>query len=331
MKKFVNRPETFAREALEGLALAHSDILTLGPEARYVRRRHPARGKVSLVSGGGAGHEPLHAGYVGLGMLDAACPGKIFTSPTPDQIVEAIRAVDGGEGILLIVKNYAGDIMNFELAASLCGIDDVAIVKIADDVSGGAEDGPEYRRGLAGAVVAEKMLGAAAERGWPLNDLTELASRISDNTRSMGVGLTSCVVPSFGSAMFELEDDDVEIGVGIHGERGRQRKKIQPADVLVREMMESIHAELGPKAHGSSCLLLVNGLGATPPAELALVTRSAAHTLEHMGYRPQRFLTGNYATSLDAAGCSITVCLLDAELTELWDAPVHTATLRWGL
>jgi dihydroxyacetone kinase-like protein len=326
MKKFMNSPATMLRESLAGFARCHRDIVALDDDCRFVRRRHPGRGKVVLVSGGGSGHEPLHMGFVGHGMLDAACPGQVFTSPTPDQILAAAEAVDGGAGVLFIVKNYAGDVMNFSLAAEMRGAD-ADTVLVDDDV---AVEKSAGRRGVAGTVVVEKMLGAAAEAGADRAALKRLGEAVNGVTRSMGVALTSCTVPAVGKPTFDITDDEIEIGVGIHGEAGRRRVAMMRADEIARELVHAVVSDLRAAA-GSAVLLMVNGLGATPPLELHLMYDAASRELARRGLEVRRSLVGNYATSLDMAGCSITVTLLNDELTSLWDAPVHTAALRWRI
>jgi dihydroxyacetone kinase-like protein len=284
-------------------------------------------GKVALISGGGSGHEPLHAGFVGTGMLDAACPGQVFTSPTPDQVTEAMAAVDGSAGCLLIVKNYEGDVMNFDMAAEMAS-GQVARIVTDDDVAVEASTWSTGRRGVAGTLVVEKIVGAAAERGADLATLQALGARINSRTRSMGVALTSCTVPAAGKPTFVLGEDEMEMGVGIHGEPGRRRVALATADAIAEEMLGAIIRDLAPAAN-ADCLLLVNGFGGTPAMELYLMVNAARRILTGKGVRPIRFLTGSYVTSLDMAGCSLTVTLLDAEMEQLWDAPVHTGALRW--
>jgi dihydroxyacetone kinase-like protein len=285
-------------------------------------------GKVALISGGGSGHEPLHAGFVGHGMLDAACPGQVFTSPTPDQMVAAVEAVDTGGGCIFIVKNYEGDVMNFQMAADLAG-ENVATIITDDDVAVEASTWSTGRRGVAGTMIVEKIVGAAAEQGATMSQLKELGDRVNRRTRSMGVALTSCTVPAAGKPTFTLSGDEMEMGVGIHGEPGRRRVQLATADAIANEMAGAILDDLGT-AHGSEALLLVNGFGGTPAMELYLMVNAALRVLRKKGLSVSRFLTGNYVTSLEMAGCSITVSLLDAELRTLWDAPVQTAALRWG-
>lgn len=329
MKKLVNSPADVVADALHGLAAAHPELLTVDHEQRVVYRRDPAPGKVGLVSGGGSGHEPLHTGFVGRGMLDAACAGEVFTSPVPGQIVAATIAVGGPAGVLHIVKNYTGDVLNFELAAELAaeaGID-VRTVVTDDDVA--VEDSlfTAGRRGVGVTVLLEKIVGAAAETGRGLDDLATLAERVNAAGRSMGVALSSCTVPAAGRPTFDLADDEIELGVGIHGEPGRERRAMAPAAELARLLVEPVLAELpgdGP------VLAFVNGLGGTPLIELYVLYREIDALLGAAGVPIARNLVGNYITSLEMAGASVTLLRLDEELTSLWDAPVHTSALRWG-
>ena len=327
MKKFLNSQQTLLDESLDGFAAAHSDIVIVGEERKFVRRRTLAPGKVALVSGGGAGHEPLHAGFVGLGMLDAACPGQIFTSPTPDQMVAAVEAVDQGRGVVFIVKNYEGDVMNFEMAAEMTDGRCTTIV-VDDDVAVEASTYSTGRRGVAGTLIVEKIVGAAAEKGMGRADLQGLGKTVNRRTRSMGVALTSCTVPAAGKPNFELGADEMEMGVGIHGEPGRRRVKLASADAIADEMTAAIVGDLDNPT-GGEALLLINGFGGTPLIELYLVYNAARRLLEKRGLRIARSLVGNLVTSLEMAGCSITVSQLDPETTALWDHPVHTAALRW--
>jgi phosphoenolpyruvate---glycerone phosphotransferase subunit DhaK len=329
MKKLINSADTVLEESLDGFAAAHADILVLGAERKFVRRRTLKPGKVALISGGGSGHEPLHAGYVGHGMLDAACPGQVFTSPTPDQMIEAAEAVDTGAGVLFIVKNYEGDVMNFNMAAEMAGRE-VASVVTNDDVAVEKSTYTIGRRGVAGTLIVEKMVGAAAETGLPLASLKVLGDDVNRRTRSMGVALTPCTVPAAGRPNFTLADDEMEMGVGIHGEPGRRRVPLASADAIAAELLEAILKDLAP-GQGSEVLLLVNGFGATPLIELYLMVNSAKRFLENAGIAVTRFLSGSYVTSLDMAGVSITVSVLDSQAKKLWDAPVHTAALRWGV
>jgi len=329
MKKLINSVDTVLEESLDGFAAAHADIVVLGPERKFLRRRDVKAGKVGLISGGGSGHEPLHAGFVGLGMLDAACPGQVFTSPTPDQIIEAAEAVDTGAGVLFIVKNYEGDVMNFSMAAEMAGRE-VATVLTNDDVAVETSTFTTGRRGVAGTLVVEKMVGAAAETGMKLPALKALGDDVNRRTRSMGVALTPCTVPAAGRPNFTLADNEMEMGVGIHGEPGRRRVPLATADAIAAELLEAILKDLAP-ARGSEVLLLVNGFGATPLIELYLMVNSAKRILDGAGIKATRFLTGSYVTSLDMSGVSITLSALDSQATMLWDAPVHTAALRWGV
>ena len=328
MKKLINGADTVLEESLDGFAAAHADILILGAERKFVRRRSLKPGKVALISGGGSGHEPLHAGFVGHGMLDAACPGQVFTSPTPDQMIEAAEAVDTGAGVLFIVKNYEGDVMNFTMAAEMAGRE-IASVVTNDDVAVEKSTYTTGRRGVAGTLIVEKMVGAAAENGMPLIALKALGDEINQRTRSMGVALLPCTVPAAGRPNFTLADDEMEMGVGIHGEPGRRRVRLASADAIAEELVGAILKDIAPEP-GSEVLLLVNGFGATPLIELYLMVNSAKRILDGAGITTARFLTGSYVTSLDMAGVSITVSVLDGQAKELWDAPVHTAALRWG-
>jgi dihydroxyacetone kinase-like protein len=327
MKKFINSVDSVLAESLDGLAAAHADIVTLGPEHKFVRRRELNPGKVVLVSGGGSGHEPLHAGFVGYGMLDAACPGQVFTSPTPDQIVEAAQAVAGEAGVLFIVKNYAGDRMNFEMAAEIAE-GRTATILTDDDVAVENSTHSMGRRGVAGTLIVEKIVGAAAEKGLDLAECVALGQRVNANTRSMGVALTSCTVPAAGTPTFTLAEDEMEVGVGIHGEPGRRRVKLERADAIAYELTRAIAEDLDAPA-GAEALLLVNGFGGTPMIELYLMYNAARRMLEKRGLRITRSLVGNFVTSLEMAGCSITLSLLDDEAKALWDHPVRTAALRW--
>jgi dihydroxyacetone kinase-like protein len=289
-------------------------------------------GKVAIVSGGGSGHEPLHGGYVGAGMLDAAVPGPVFTSPTPDSVLAATQAVNGGAGVLHIVKNYTGDVLNFETAAELAGADGIEVspVVINDDVAVEDSTYTAGRRGVGGTVPLEKITGAAAARGDDLAAVTAIAQRVVANVRSMGVALTACTVPHSGEPSFTLADDEIEMGIGIHGEPGRHRIKLQPADEIVAGLLTPIVEDL-PFTRGDRTLLMVNGMGGTPQIELYLAFGIAARLLADSGIEISRSLVGNFITSLEMQGMSLTLLRLDDELTELWDAPVHTAALRWGV
>jgi len=333
LKKLINDVDTVLRQSLQGFGRAHATLVKVELEPAVIRRAAPTRpGKVALVSGGGSGHEPLHGGYVGTGMLDAACPGQVFTSPTPDQMLAAIEATDSGAGALLIVKNYDGDVMNFDMAAEMTSAR-TARVLLNDDVAVENSSFTTGRRGVAGTVVVEKVLGAAAEDGMDLDGLEALGNAVNGATRSMGCALTSCTVPAAGEPTIDLGADEMEMGVGIHGEPGRKRVKLAPAASIVEEMMQAILGDLaqaGGPAGGDEVLLLVNGFGATPLMELYLVYDEAVSRAEAAGLKVTRSLVGNWCTSLDMAGCSLTVTRLDAETTRLWDAPVHTPALRWG-
>ena len=328
MKKLINGVDDVLAQALEGFGAAHADLVRVHAEPVFVTRTAatPA-GKVALISGGGSGHEPMHAGLVGTGMLDAACPGQVFTSPTPDQMLAAAQAVDTGAGVLFIVKNYEGDVMNFEMAAEMYE-GNHATVLTNDDVAVEDSTWTTGRRGVAGTVIVERIVGAAAEAGAGLEALQVLGARVNGRTRSMGVALTSCTVPAAGKPTFDLPEGEMEMGVGIHGEPGRRRVKLEVADAIAEEMLKAITGDLAA-APGSEVLLLVNGFGATPSMELYLMYGRARRLLEDKGLKVARSLVGNYCTSLDMAGCSLTVTALDDELRGLWDAPVHTAALRW--
>ena len=328
MKKFLNDTDNLLHEALHGMASAHSDLIELHIEPTYVcRTERSITPKVALISGGGSGHEPLHVGFVGKGMLDAACPGQVFTSPTPDQVLAAAKAVDMGKGVLMIVKNYAGDFMNFQIASEMLDIQNSTVV-VNDDVAIENSTTNAGRRGVAGTVVIEKIVGAAAEAGADLAHCKRLGERVAKCTASMGVALSSCTVPAAGRPTFEIDQNEMEVGVGIHGEQGRRRAKLQSADVIVDELLTAIIKDLSPNA-GAEVLLQVNGFGGTPLMELYLLYHVAEVQLRALGFNPVRSLVGNYTTSLEMVGASLTVTVLDAELKQLWDSPVHTAALRW--
>jgi len=333
MKKLINRPEDAVKEELQGVAAAHADRLRVHTGPNYiVRSDAPVQGKVAIVSGGGSGHEPMHGGFVGMGMLDAACPGEVFTSPTPDQVLEAAEAVNGAAGVLLIVKNYTGDVMNFEMAAELARDEGIEVeqVVIDDDVAVKDSLYTAGRRGVGATVLAEKICGAAAEQRRPLPDVAELCRKVNANARSMGIALTSCTVPMAGKPTFELRDDEMEIGVGIHGEPGRERRKLASAHEIVEALSTAIVEDL-PYSRGDQVLAFVNGMGGTPLMELYVVYNELHKLLEGRGIAITRNLIGSYITSLDMAGCSITLLRVDDELTALWDAPVNTTGLRWGV
>jgi dihydroxyacetone kinase-like protein len=332
VKKLINDPGAVVDEALHGFAAAHPDLVRVSYDPKYVVRADaPVQGKVAVLSGGGSGHEPMHGGFVGRGMLDAACPGEVFTSPTPDQMYEATKAVDGGAGVLHIVKNYTGDVLNFEMAADLAkgeGIDVEAVVT-DDDVAVQDSLYTAGRRGVGITVLAEKIVGAAAEEGKDLATCAELCRRVNAEGRSMGMALTSCTVPAAGKPTFELGDDEMEIGIGIHGEPGRERMALEPARDIVRRLAEPILQDL-PFASGDRVLAFVNGMGGTPLLELYLVYNELRDVLAGHGVEVARSLIGPYITSLEMAGCSITLLRMDDEMIRLWDAPVHTPGLRWG-
>jgi dihydroxyacetone kinase-like protein len=331
MKKLINAVDDVLAESLQGFGAVHADILKVNLDPKYITRADaPAGGKVALVSGGGSGHEPLHGGLVGKGMLDAACPGEVFTSPTPDQILAAAQAVAGDKGVLFIVKNYSGDVMNFEMAAELAGEMglEVASVITNDDVAVEDSTFTQGRRGVAGTVVVEKILGAAAEEGASLQDCKALGEKVNAASGSMGVALTSCSVPAAGKPTFQLGEEEMELGVGIHGEPGRERTALKSADEIAATVVEAICESLKPTA-GEELLLFVNGMGGTPSMELYLMYNAAAKLCAAKGLTVARSLVGNYCTSLEMQGCSITLTKLDAETKRLWDAPVHTAALRW--
>ncbi|HEY6086321.1 MAG TPA: dihydroxyacetone kinase subunit DhaK [Burkholderiaceae bacterium] len=328
MKKLINDVETVLAESLDGFAAAHADIVTLGAERQFVRRREVKPGKVALISGGGSGHEPLHAGFVGHGMLDVACPGQVFTSPTPNQMLAAAQAVDGGAGVLFIVKNYSGDMMNFQMAAEMLDRENATVI-VNDDVAVENSTYTTGRRGVAGTLIVEKIVGAAAERGDKLAALKSLGDAVNSATASMGVALSSCTVPAAGKPTFQIGADEMEMGVGIHGEPGRRRVKLGSADEIAAELTGAILKDLSLKP-GREVLLLVNGFGGTPLLELYLMVNAAQKVLAGAGIKAVRFLTGSYVTSLEMAGCSITVSAVDTAALALWDAPVHTAALRWG-
>ncbi len=333
MKKLINKPEDVVQEELKGIVAAHPDLVKVHFDPNYiVRADAPVRGKVGVISGGGSGHEPMHGGFVGVGMLDAACPGAVFTSPTPDQMLEATKAVNGGQGVLHIVKNYTGDIMNFEMAADMArgeGIE-VESVVINDDVAVQDSLYTAGRRGVGTTVLSEKICGAAAEAKCSLKEVADYCRKVNGWGRSMGMALTSCTVPHAGKPTFDLPEDEMEIGIGIHGEPGRTRMKLKPADEIVEMLMEPIISDL-PYKPGDEVLLFVNGMGGTPLIELYVVYRKAYEIATKKGLKVTRNLIGPYITSLEMAGCSITMLKLDDELTKLWDAPVKTAGLRWGM
>ena len=331
MKKLINEPDAVVQDALRGVEAAHGDRVRVSYDpAVVVRRDAPIQGKVGLISGGGSGHEPMHGGFVGPGMLDAACPGEVFTSPTPDQMAEATKAVDGGAGVLHVVKNYTGDVMNFDMAADLGKAEDIEVETVLtyDDVA--VEDSlyTAGRRGVGVTVLVEKICGAAADDGKSLQEVAELGRRVNGNGRSMGMALTPCITPASGEPSFELGDDEVEIGIGIHGEPGRFREKIGPASQVAERLMTPIVEDL-PFSSGDRVLAFVNGMGGTPLLELYVVYNEVAKLAQEHGLTIERNLIGNYITSLEMQGCSITLLKLDDEMVRYWDAPVNTPGMRW--
>ena len=330
MKKFVNDINNMLPESLTGFAKAHADLVSLALDPTYLTRKEKADNKVAIISGGGAGHEPLHAGYIGKGMLDAACPGQVFTSPTPDQMIAAAEAVHTREGVLFIVKNYAGDVMNFEMAGEMLNIPHATILT-SDDCAVINSTYTEGRRGVAGTMIIEKCVGSIAETGADLDTCKALGDKINAQTSSIGVAFTSCTVPAAGNPTFEISESEIEMGVGIHGEPGRQRETMREADAIISDMIDAILTDLGDKANDAEVLLLVNGLGATPLMELYLIYNTAEKLLRAQGIAIVRSLVGNYTTAIDMAGASITVCVLDDGIKTHWDSPVHTAALRWGV
>jgi phosphoenolpyruvate---glycerone phosphotransferase subunit DhaK len=331
MRKLLNDPADAVRESLTGLAAAHARIVRYDAEAQILTRADaPVAGKVALISGGGSGHEPLHGGFVGQGMLDAACPGEVFTSPVPAQMLAATRAVDGGAGVIHIVKNYTGDVLNFKLAAEDAADEGIAVesVLVDDDVAVQDSLYTAGRRGVGATVLVEKIAGASAARGDDLATVAAMARRVNARARSFGIALSSCTPPAAGSPIFDLPAGEVEIGIGIHGEPGRRRGPLAPARDLARELVEPVLADLEPQ--GARVLAFVNGMGGTPELELYLLYHEVDKLLRAAGLEPARSLVGSYITSLEMAGASLTVLELDDELVSLWDAPVDTAALRWG-
>ena len=334
MRKLINDPANVVKESLAGLAAAHPDLVRYDAENQIlVRAAGPRAGKVALISGGGSGHEPLHGGFVGLGMLDAACAGEVFTSPVPDQMVAATKLVDGGAGVLHVVKNYTGDVLNFEMAAEMAaaetGVEVVAVVT-DDDVAVQDSTWTAGRRGVGATVLLEKIAGAAAEQGRDLDQVAEVARTVNSNGRSMGVALTSCTVPAAGKPTFELAENEMELGVGIHGEPGRERLPLAPAKEIAALLVEPILADL-PFNRGDAVIAFVNGLGGTPLIELYVMYNEVNKILAAHGVQIARSLVGSYITSLDMAGSSITLLKVDDGLLSLWDAPVRTPALRWGI
>ncbi len=333
MKKLINQPENVVKEALAGMQAAHADLIRVDIEQQViVRKDAPVQGKVGVISGGGSGHEPMHGGFVGMGMLDAACPGAVFTSPVPDQMLEATRAVNGGAGVLHVVKNYTGDVLNFEMAAELADAEGIKVMSVVtnDDVAVQDSTWTAGRRGVGVTVLLEKIAGGLAEAGASLEQVAALAKKVNDQGRSMGMALTSCTVPAAGKPTFELGEDEMEIGIGIHGEPGRRRVKLAPADDITEMLTNPVVEDLGLKS-GEQVLAFVNGMGGTPLIELYIVFNALHRILKGKNISIARSLVGSYITSLEMAGCSITLVRLDDEMTKYWDAPVHTPALRWGV
>ncbi len=331
MRKFLNDPAQVVKESLAGLAAAHPDLLRYDVASQIVVRKDaPRKGKVALISGGGSGHEPLHGGFVGLGMLDAACPGEVFTSPVPGQMLAATKAVDGGAGVVHIVKNYTGDVLNFKLAAEDAADEGIKVTSVVIDDDVAVQDSlyTAGRRGVGATVLAEKIAGAAAESGADLAKVTDVVKRVNDRARSFGVALSSCVPPASGKVIFELPEGEVELGIGIHGEPGRRRAPLGPASEVVDIIVEAVVSDLKAKK-GANVLAFVNGMGGTPLLELYLIYGEVDAKLRKAGLNPVRNLVGSYITSLEMAGASLTLLELDDEMIKLWDAPVHTPALRW--
>jgi dihydroxyacetone kinase-like protein len=332
MRKFLNDPANVVKESLAGLGAAHPDLVRYDDDAQIlIRVGGPVEGKVALISGGGSGHEPLHGGFVGPGMLDAACPGEVFTSPVPEQMLAATKTVDGGAGVLHIVKNYTGDVMNFQLAAEEAADEDIAVesVLVDDDVAVQDSLYTAGRRGVGATVLLEKIAGAAAERGDDLTTVSAIAHRVNARARSFGIALSSCTPPASGKPIFDLPDGEIELGIGIHGEPGRRREAIRPAGELAAEMVEAVVSDLQPTT--GKVLAFVNGMGGTPALELYLLYGEVDKLLHAQGLQPSRNLVGSYITSLEMAGASLTILELDDDLEALWDAPVNTPALRWGV
>ena len=334
MKKFINNIDDILIESLNGFATAHTDLVSLHLDPNFLTRKNKAQNKVAIISGGGSGHEPLHAGYIGYGMLDAACPGHVFTSPTPDQMLAAAETVHAGKGILFIVKNYAGDVMNFEMAAEMLPFES-ATVLTSDDCAVVNSTYTSGRRGVAGTVIVEKCVGSLAESGATLQACKALGDKVNNRTASIGVALTSCTVPAAGRPTFDISDTELEMGVGIHGEPGRRRETMREADEIVSDCVDAILTDFKLRniepAENKAALLLINGFGATPLMELYLIYNTAAKLFNQHGIQISRSLVGNYTTALDMAGASVTLCLLDDEIKQHWDSPVHTAALRVGM
>jgi dihydroxyacetone kinase-like protein len=331
LKKLVNKIDDVVTEALAGMSAAHGDLIRVIPDVKVIVRRSAPACKVAVISGGGSGHEPMHGGFVGYGMLDAACPGEIFTSPTPEQMYEAAKAADGGKGVLFLVKNYTGDVLNFQMAADMLTGDGIKVeqVVVNDDVAVKDSLYTAGRRGVGGTVLIEKIIGAYAEAGATLAEVKELTEHCNANVRTMGMALTSCAVPAAGKPTFDLPDDEIELGIGIHGEPGRQRVKAMSASEVVNYMASAVVDDL-PFKKDDEVLAFVNGMGGTPLIELYIVYDALVKFLGGKGIKIVRNLVGNYITSLEMQGCSITLLKLDSKTKALWDYPVHTPALRWG-
>jgi dihydroxyacetone kinase-like protein len=327
VKKFITSVDDLVPDSAAGLVMAHADLLALNEDPLFIHRRTPKQGKVALVSGGGSGHEPLHSGYVGHGMLDAACPGLVFTAPVPDQIVAAAQRVDAGQGVLLIVKNYAGDCASFQMASDMLDLDHLTLL-VNDDVAVENSTHTTGRRGVAGTVIVEKMVGAAAEAGADLYECKALGDRVNASTTSMGIAFSSCIVPDAAAPTFDIGEGEMEVGVGIHGEPGRHRRSVMPADKIVAMLLDPILHDLRLE-RGRQVLLHVNGFGGTPLIELHLLNKLASDQLREHGLQVQRWLVGNHTTSLEMAGASLTITALDDEMVSMWDATVTTPSLRW--
>jgi dihydroxyacetone kinase-like protein len=333
MKKLINDPSKVVSEALKGMEAAHGSLIKVSYEPAFITRREsPKKGKVAVISGGGSGHEPMHGGFVGSGMLDAACPGEVFTSPTPDQMEAATKAVDAGAGVVHLVKNYTGDIMNFQMAADICAADNIKVepIVIADDVAVQNSLYTAGRRGVGSTVLTEKIIGASAERGDNLETVVKYANYCKDNGRSMGIALSSCTLPAVGKPIFEIGDDEIELGVGIHGEPGRERIKIKTANELMAMLFEPVAQDLS-LIQGDEVILFVNGMGGTPLIELYILYNAAFELANKKGIKVVRNLVGNYITSLEMEGFSVTIMKANADIVKLWDAPVLTPALRWGI
>ena len=330
MKKFINKTDDFLKESLEGFSKAHSDIIEVKFDPNFISRKKKTKdGKVSLISGGGSGHEPMHGGFVGHGMLDAACPGFVFSAPSPDQMLAAAEHVDSGAGVLFIVKNYSGDIMNFQMGAEMYSKNSDSIVT-NDDVAVEDSTFTTGRRGVAATVLVEKIVGSLAEDGGSLENCKALGEKVNKNAGTMGVAFTSCTTPEAGKPTFDIGHDEMEFGVGIHGEPGRKREKVQPSKKIVGNILEAILDDLKLEKNEKT-LLFVNGMGGTPLTELYLVYDDACQILKSKGIIVTKSLVGNYCTSLEMQGASITVLKCDEEILKHWDSPVHTPAMRWGM